>query len=162
MWANLQEQVKKAFCYQNLFWPFTVWINWCSNLSLEFQKFFSITRTILVTKYHFFLFSNSSFFYLSFEFWGLPKPPTFLLMQRHLPYLSWHLPKRICLCTLNWYDVLLHIDWKVYVFLICAYIWSMKYIISLASDLEKIKTSSKLHFLTFCPWTLFCPQTRNW
>ena len=27
---NLQEQVKKAFCYQNLFWPFTVWIN-CSN-----------------------------------------------------------------------------------------------------------------------------------
>jgi hypothetical protein len=27
---NLQEQVKKVFCYQNLFWPFTVWIN-CSN-----------------------------------------------------------------------------------------------------------------------------------
>ena len=27
---NLQEQVKKAFCYQKLFWPFTVWIN-CSN-----------------------------------------------------------------------------------------------------------------------------------
>ena len=26
---NLQEQVKKAFCYQKLFWPFTVWIN-CS------------------------------------------------------------------------------------------------------------------------------------
>ena len=24
---NLQEQVKKAFCYQNFFWPFTVWIN---------------------------------------------------------------------------------------------------------------------------------------
>ena len=27
---NLQEQVKKAFCYQKLFWPFSVWIN-CSN-----------------------------------------------------------------------------------------------------------------------------------
>ena len=29
---NLQEQVKKAFCYQNLFWPFTVWINCSSDL----------------------------------------------------------------------------------------------------------------------------------
>ena len=27
---NLQEQVKKAFCYQKLIWPFTVWTN-CSN-----------------------------------------------------------------------------------------------------------------------------------
>ena len=27
---NLKEQVKKAFCYQKLFWTFTVWIN-CSN-----------------------------------------------------------------------------------------------------------------------------------
>ena len=27
---NLQEQVKKAFCYQKMFWPFTVWVN-CSN-----------------------------------------------------------------------------------------------------------------------------------
>ena len=26
---NLQEQVKKAFCYQKLFWPLTAWIN-CS------------------------------------------------------------------------------------------------------------------------------------
>ena len=29
---NLQEQVKKAFCYQKLFWPFTVWINNPSDL----------------------------------------------------------------------------------------------------------------------------------
>ena len=29
---NLQEQVKKAFCYQKLFWPFTVWINCTSDL----------------------------------------------------------------------------------------------------------------------------------
>ena len=29
---NLQEQVKKAFCYQKLFWPFTVWINFSSDL----------------------------------------------------------------------------------------------------------------------------------
>ena len=29
---NLQEQVKKAFCYQKFFWPFTVWINCSSDL----------------------------------------------------------------------------------------------------------------------------------
>ena len=29
---SLQEQVKKAFCYQKLFWPFTVWINCSSDL----------------------------------------------------------------------------------------------------------------------------------
>ena len=29
---NLQEQVKKAFCYKKLFWPFTVWINCYSDL----------------------------------------------------------------------------------------------------------------------------------
>ena len=36
---NLQEQVKKAFCYQKLFWPFTVWINCSSDL-----KFFENSR----------------------------------------------------------------------------------------------------------------------
>ena len=29
---NFEEQVKKAFCYQILFWPFTVWINCSSDL----------------------------------------------------------------------------------------------------------------------------------
>ena len=29
---NLQEQVKKAFCYQKVFQPFTVWINCSSDL----------------------------------------------------------------------------------------------------------------------------------
>ena len=29
---NIQEQVKKAFCYQKLSWPFTVWINCLSDL----------------------------------------------------------------------------------------------------------------------------------
>ena len=29
---NLQEQVKQAFCYQKMFWPFTVWINCSSDL----------------------------------------------------------------------------------------------------------------------------------
>ena len=38
---NLQEQVKKAFCYQKLFWSFTVRTNCSSDL-----KIFSITRTI--------------------------------------------------------------------------------------------------------------------
>ena len=31
---NLQKQVKKAFCYQKLFWPFTVWINCSSDLKI--------------------------------------------------------------------------------------------------------------------------------
>ena len=31
---NLQEQVKKAFCYQKLFWPCTVWINCSSDLKI--------------------------------------------------------------------------------------------------------------------------------
>ena len=29
---NFQEQVKKEFCYQKLFWPCTVWINCSSDL----------------------------------------------------------------------------------------------------------------------------------
>mgnify|MGYP007045256213 CR=1 FL=1 len=29
---NLHEQVKKTFCCQKLFWPFTVWINYSSDL----------------------------------------------------------------------------------------------------------------------------------
>ena len=35
---NLQEQVKKAFCYEKLFWPFTVWIN-CSSDREKLLKF---------------------------------------------------------------------------------------------------------------------------
>ena len=31
---NLQEQVKKPFCYQKLFWPFTVWINCSRDLKI--------------------------------------------------------------------------------------------------------------------------------
>ena len=30
---NLQEKVKKAFWYQKLFWPFTVWIKYSSSLN---------------------------------------------------------------------------------------------------------------------------------
>ena len=40
---NLQEEVKKAFCYQKLFWPFTVWINCSSDLksfSRSLEQFF--------------------------------------------------------------------------------------------------------------------------
>ena len=66
---NLQEHVKKAFCYQKLFWPFTVWVNYSSDLeifqnsrpsALNFKSFSWLlehffsqqVRTILVTKYH--------------------------------------------------------------------------------------------------------------
>ena len=48
---NLQEQVKKAFCFKN--WSdldFTVQINFANSqaFSVEFQKFFFITRTIFI------------------------------------------------------------------------------------------------------------------
>ena len=48
---NLQEQVKKAFCYQKFFW---LRINCSSDLkfsafSFEFQKFFSISRGFFFT-----------------------------------------------------------------------------------------------------------------
>jgi hypothetical protein len=42
---NLQEQVKKAFCYQKLFWPFTVWIN-CDKWSQTFCKFSAFFLTV--------------------------------------------------------------------------------------------------------------------
>ena len=50
---NLQEQVKKAFCHQKLFWPWTVWINcssdrkklWNSRLKAENLQIFEITKT---------------------------------------------------------------------------------------------------------------------
>ena len=42
---NLQEQVKKAICYQKLFWPFTVWTNCSTNANSQPSasdfKFFS-------------------------------------------------------------------------------------------------------------------------
>ena len=49
---NLQEQVKKAFCYQKLFWPVTVWINCFSdrknfaNSQLSALKFKSFSRSL--------------------------------------------------------------------------------------------------------------------
>ena len=55
---NLQEQVKKSFCYLKLFWPFTVKTNCSSDLKIfvnswpsasNFKSFFSITRTIFLT-----------------------------------------------------------------------------------------------------------------
>ena len=42
---NLQEQVKKAFCYQKLFWPFTIWINCFSDLKNFGQIFDQIWLT---------------------------------------------------------------------------------------------------------------------
>ena len=54
---NLQEQVKKAFCYQKLFWPFTVWIN-CSRDLKNFANSWplaSIFKTFSQSLEHFFL-----------------------------------------------------------------------------------------------------------
>ena len=45
---NLQEQVEKAFCYQKLFWPFTVWTNCSSDLKIfrSLEQFFLTQNTI--------------------------------------------------------------------------------------------------------------------
>ena len=48
---NLQEQLKKAFCYQKLFWPFTVWIN-LKNFAISGPSAlnFLITRNFFLTE----------------------------------------------------------------------------------------------------------------
>ena len=49
---NLKEQVKKAFCYQKLFWPLTVWINCFSdlkNFALNFKSFFQLLEQFVLT-----------------------------------------------------------------------------------------------------------------
>ena len=64
---NLQEQVKKALCYQKLFWSFTVWINCSSDNKIvanswpSASNFKSFSRIILVTKYHFWGIFGSSY-----------------------------------------------------------------------------------------------------
>ena len=55
MW-NLQEQVKKTFFYQKLFWPFTVWIN-CSS---DFKTFANSRRS--ASSFKSFSWSQEQFF----------------------------------------------------------------------------------------------------
>ena len=49
---NFQEQVKKAFCYQKLFWPFTVWINCFSYLKNFANKIPFLKRIFSVKSTH--------------------------------------------------------------------------------------------------------------
>ena len=61
---NLQEQVEKAFCYQELFSPFTVWINCFSDLKnlanfwLSASNFKSFSRSL---DYFFFTVGQNNF-----------------------------------------------------------------------------------------------------
>ena len=43
---NLQDQVKKAFCYQKLFWPFNVWTNCSSDLKKFYQSLEQFFQTV--------------------------------------------------------------------------------------------------------------------
>ena len=79
---NLQEQVKKAFCYQKLFWPFTVWINCSSDLKkfANSQPSASNFKSFSRSPEHFFLkvgqnnFDNKISLYFYFPFlWGLSR-----------------------------------------------------------------------------------------
>ena len=49
---NIQERVKKAFCYQKLFWPFTVWINSLPSAS-NFKSFSRSTIFLTVGQNNF-------------------------------------------------------------------------------------------------------------
>jgi hypothetical protein len=79
---NLQEQVKKAFCYQKLFWSFTVWINCSSDLKnfensrpsdLNFKSFSqSLEQFFLTVGQNYF--DNKIPFLSLIQFWpGRPK-----------------------------------------------------------------------------------------
>ena len=54
---RFQEQVKKVFCCQKLFWPFTVWINWSSDLKIfaNSRPSASNFKSFLRSSEHFFL-----------------------------------------------------------------------------------------------------------
>jgi hypothetical protein len=59
---NLQEQVKKAFCYQKLFWPFTVWTNFSSDFKIfaKIQIFLTVGQSNFGNKfkYHYHCFAK--------------------------------------------------------------------------------------------------------
>ena len=61
---NLQEQAKKAFCYQNLFWPFTVWIKCSSDL-----KNFANSQSSASNFKHFSWSLGQFFLSVSEQFW---------------------------------------------------------------------------------------------
>ena len=73
---NLQEQVKKAFCYQKLFWPFTVWINCSSDLKIFENSWPSalIFKSFSRSLEQFFLTVGQNNFdnKIPFSFWTLP------------------------------------------------------------------------------------------
>ena len=84
---NLQEQVKKAYCYQKLFWPFPVWINCSSDLkifanswlsasnfksfsrSLE-QFFLTVSQNNFGNKIPFLSISDFYYFFLNYSWTG--------------------------------------------------------------------------------------------
>ena len=91
---NLQEQVKKAFCYQKLFWPFTVWINCSSDL-----KFFENSR---LSASNFKSFSRSlEQFFLTVGQNNFGNKIPFLSISYHFhtskffDYLDFHCPTRV-------------------------------------------------------------------
>ena len=45
---NFQEQVKRAFCYQTLFWTFTVWISCSSDLKIWALCWWNLANQILI------------------------------------------------------------------------------------------------------------------
>ena len=77
LWETSREQVKKAFCYQQFFWPFTVWINCSSNLgnfanswpsASNFKSFFRSPEQFFLSNFrskisifmiHFFMFDKN-------------------------------------------------------------------------------------------------------
>ena len=100
---NLQEKVKKTFCYQKLFWPFTVWINCSSDLktfanswpsALNFKRFSQSLEQFFLTvgqnnfgnKLPFFLYSSIHFFVQSLS---ALLPKIYSLFFKETVYQDW-------------------------------------------------------------------------
>ena len=147
---NLQEQVKKALCYQKLFWPFTVWINCSSDLKIfansrpSASNFKSFSRSLE----HFFSYRRSE------QFWkqNTKTQPRVLLLSNFL--FRW---KK---CTLFWREnpILLKYvvdSWQnLPVFAIFSFIWQANFV-------TKIGFTDMFQGLKFGHWSITLGIT-NW
>ena len=124
---NLQKQVKKAFCYQKLFWPFTVWINCSSDLKnfansppsasnfknfiQSFEQFFlTVGRNNFGNKIpYLYRYDNLKFLCELLNSYMRYKFPYF----QNLPYEIW-IPFLLAFCF--WYGNIpsLHMEWHVH------------------------------------------------
>ena len=118
---NLQKQVKKAFCHQKLFWPFTVWIN-CSSDFKNFENSrpsASNFKSFSLSQEQFFLTEGQSNFGNKIPYlwncvteipisWTLGSPrPNYIQINYHVWQIKWALNWNFC----NYYRAILTSQW---------------------------------------------------